>query len=151
MDQIEILIDKLLVYLPSDIPFISTLMQRPEGRYIFFGIAIVVALLLVWQLLALLQMLFPKKQSKSKADKTPPIELSERVDSDTENAAGFSFFKKSDDTETSENTAEEADLIAIEQEMLAVRQLYTDGQLIKDVYVSETRRLYNKAQSIRSS
>ena len=39
----------------------------------------------------------------------------------------------------------------IEQEMLAVRRLYMEGHVIKDVYVSETRRLYAKAQAVKSS
>jgi len=37
-------------------------------------------------------------------------------------------------------------LVAIEQEMLATRQLYLDGVISKEVYVSETRALYGKAQ-----
>jgi len=37
-------------------------------------------------------------------------------------------------------------LAAIEQEMLATRQLYLDGVISKDVYVAETRTLYTKAQ-----
>ncbi|MEL0206025.1 MAG: hypothetical protein VW987_06915 [Alphaproteobacteria bacterium] len=40
----------------------------------------------------------------------------------------------------------EAALVAIEQEMLATRQLYLDGVISKEVYVSETRALYGKAQ-----
>ena len=35
--------------------------------------------------------------------------------------------------------------------MLAVRRLYTGGHVIKDVYVSETRRLYAEAQAVKSS
>jgi hypothetical protein len=31
--------------------------------------------------------------------------------------------------------------------MLATRQLYLDGMISKEVYVSETRALYSKAQS----
>ena len=42
-------------------------------------------------------------------------------------------------------------LVAIEQEMLAIRSLNTNGQIIKDVYVSETRRLYAKAQTVKNS
>ena len=37
-------------------------------------------------------------------------------------------------------------LVAIEQEMLATRQLYLDGVISKEVYVSETRALYGKAK-----
>jgi len=35
--------------------------------------------------------------------------------------------------------------------MLAVRRLYTGGHVIKDVYVSEPRRLYSKAQAVKNS
>ena len=86
------------------------------------------------------------------------FELSEPVDTDniaeteaeTEAAEGFSFFKKAQDAETGE-TGEDPVLVAIEQEMLAVRRLYTGGHVIKDVYVSETRRLYAKAQAVKNS
>ena len=154
MDRLEILIDSLLIYLPPDIPFLAVLMQRPEGRYIVFGLAIVTALLVVWLLLAALKMMFFGRQNQQAADKTPPIELSERLDIDkiteTETADGFSFFKKSEDAEIGQ-TDEDPELVAIEQEMLAVRRLYTGGHVIKDVYVSETRRLYSEAQAVKDS
>ena len=38
-------------------------------------------------------------------------------------------------------------LAGLEQEMLATRQLYLDGTISKEVYVSETRALYQKAKS----
>ena len=41
----------------------------------------------------------------------------------------------------------DAFLAGLEQEMLATRQLYLDGVISKEVYVSETRALYSKAQS----
>ncbi len=158
MDRLEILIDNLLIYLPADIPFLANLIERPEGRYIVFGLAVVIALLVVWTLLAVLQMIFFGQRSQPETDKTPPIELSEPVDTDkideteaeTEPADGFSFFKKAPDAETGE-TGEDPALVAIEQEMLAVRRLYTGGHVIKDVYVSETRRLYSKAQAVKNS
>ena len=156
MDRLEILIDNLLIYLPPDIPFLALLMQRPEGRYIVFGLAIVTALFVVWLLLAVLQMMFFGQQTQQVAAKTPPKELSEQLDTDniteteTETADGFSFFKKSEDTEIGQ-TDEDPALVAIEQEMLAVRRLYTGGHVIKDVYVSETRRLYSEAQAVKDS
>ena len=58
MDRLEILIDNLLIYLPPDIPFLANLIEQPEGRYIVFGLAVVIALLAVWTLLAVLQMIF---------------------------------------------------------------------------------------------
>ena len=99
MDRLEILIDKLLFYVPTDLPFLATLMMRAEGRYIIFGFAVVVALLLVW---LLLQIMFAKYQRKSAADKTPPVELSETIDApagdETNSGQGFSFFKKEPDS-----------------------------------------------------
>ena len=154
MDRLEILIDNLLVYLPADTPFLADLIAQPEGRYILFGLAVVIALLLVWTLLALLQMIFFGQRPQPVTDKTPPIELSEPVhttdNSEIETGDGFSFFKKTQDAETGE-TGEDPTLVAIEQEMLAVRRLYTGGHMLKDVYVSETRRLYAKAQSVKNS
>jgi len=50
------------------------------------------------------------------------------------------FEAKADDSEF---------LAAIEQEMLSIRQLYVDGHIKKDVYVSETRRLYGKAKALK--
>ena len=60
-------------------------------------------------------------------------------------AGGFSFFKRE-----STGTKADAELISIEQEMLAIRQLYMDERITKDVYVVETRRLYEKASELRS-
>ncbi len=37
-------------------------------------------------------------------------------------------------------------LVAIEEEMAAVRELYTGGYISKGVYISETDRLYEKAK-----
>ena len=153
MNRLEILIDNLLIYLPAETPFLADLILRPEGRYILFGLAVVIALLLVWTLLALLQMIFFGQRPQPVTDKTPSIELSEPVNtannSETEVADGFSFFKKAQDAETVE-TGEDPALVAIEQEMLAVRRLYTGGHVLKDVYVNETRRLYAKAQTIKN-
>ena len=153
MNRLEILIDNLLIYLPADTPFLADLIARPEGRYILFGLAVVIALLLVWTVLALLQMIFFGQRPQPVTDKTPSIELSEPVNTannyETEASDGFSFFKKAHDAEAGE-TGEDPALVAIEQEMLAVRRLYTGGHVLKDVYVSETRRLYAEAQSIKN-
>jgi hypothetical protein len=162
MDRFEILIDRLLVYVPADLPFVAVLMQRSEGRYIIFAIAIVLAMMLLWIVLAVLQMMFDGKKGAVVQGKTPPIELSDTLEPapDTptdqpantpqnrpvDNEAGFSFFKKTADA--ADTNDDEAALMAIEQEMLAVRRLYTEGHLIKDVYVSETRRLYSKAVAV---
>ena len=156
MDRLETLIDNLVIYLPSDMPILASLIERSEGRYILFGLIVVIALLAVWTLLAVLQVMFFGQRPQPATDKTPPIELSEPIDLDnmTETEAetddGFSFFKKSQDADIGE-TGEAPALVAIEQEMLAIRRLYTGGHVIRDVYVSETQRLYAKAQVIKNS
>lgn len=155
MNRLEILIDNLLIYMPADIPFLLNLIERPEGRYIAFGLTVVIALLVIWSLLAVLQMIFFRQQHHQvNKNKTLPIELSEEVesvsDAQTEQTDGFSFFKKVQD-DAARDLDEDPVLLAIEQEMLAVRSLYTNGQIIKDVYVSETRRLYAKAQTVKNS
>jgi len=75
---------------------------------------------------------------------------------DAENAVpvatvdGFVFHHRKSKKATAEANLHhedpEAALVAIEQEMLATRQLYLDGVISKEVYVSETRALYGKAQ-----
>ena len=99
-------------------------------------------------------MMFASDQRKSVAEKTPPVELFETIDArevdEAKNDQGFSFFKKELGA-GSEVAGEDVALKAIEQEMLAVRQLYNNGHLIKDVYVSETRRLYQKARTLKTS
>ena len=156
MDRLEILIDNVLIFLPADTPFLADLIVRSGGRYILFGLALVIALLAVWTLLAVLQMIFFGQRSQPVTNKTPPIELSKTVDTDKvadgeeKTEGGFSFFKKSFDADIGE-TGESPALVAIEQEMLAVRRLYMGGHVIKDVYVSETRRLYAEAQAVKSS
>ena len=155
MDRLEILIDNLLIFLPADTPFLADLMVLPEGRYILFGLAVVIALLAVWTLLAVVQMIFFGQRSQPVTNKTPPIELSKPADTnniadiEAKTGDGFSFFKKTLDSDIGEADESPA-LVAIEQEMLAVRRLYTGGHVIKDVYVSETRRLYAEAQAVKS-
>ena len=66
-------------------------------------------------------------------------------------AGGFRFFKRKSKAVAEDMPAESVEddvfLLGLEQEMLATRQLYLDGLITKDVYVTETRALYNKAQS----
>ena len=78
--------------------------------------------------------------------------------SESEPVSGFRFFKKKSknadvpaEGAPSSRSADEIDddiyLLGLEQEMLATRQLYLDGLITKEVYVTETRALYDKAQS----
>ena len=155
MSRLETLIDNLLTYLPPDIPFLLSLTQQPEGRYIFLGLAAVIALLAVWTLLALLRAIFfGQKPQKPNNDKKPPIELSKHIEpengAETETTDGFSFYRKAQDAKAG-RLDEDPQLVAIEQEMLALRSLYTGGQILKEVYVSETRRLYAEAQVIKDN
>ena len=64
---------------------------------------------------------------------------------------GFRFFKRKPKTDVDGEEAGSPDddvfLLGLEQEMLATRQLYLDGLITKEVYVTETRALYDKAQS----
>ena len=66
-------------------------------------------------------------------------------------AGGFRFFKRKSkaagDDATSQSVEDDVFLLGLEQEMLATRQLYLDGLITKEVYVTETRALYGKAQS----
>jgi hypothetical protein len=67
-----------------------------------------------------------------------------------ENSKGFVFHhrkpkEKSNGLDSHSDDPEIA-LSAIEQEMLATRQLFLDGVISKDVYLVETRSLYGKAQ-----
>lgn len=74
-----------------------------------------------------------------------------RQDFDVENDKGFKFYKKRSrdaDLPLVNNSFEDDEfLLSIEQEMLATRQLYLDGLISKEVYVSETRILFVKAQN----
>ena len=154
MGRLETLIDNLLIYLPPDIPFLATLIERPDGRYIIIGIAFIAALLLAWLILAALQMVFLSRRSEPEIDKKMPVELSAQAENGNavkdEGQDGFSFFKKAKEAEK-EGGDEDPTLVAIEQEMLAVRALYRGGHIIKGVYVSETRRLYAKARQVKNS
>jgi len=43
----------------------------------------------------------------------------------------------------------EAALKEIEKKMLMVRKQYADGHMLQDIYVAETRRLYNVAKRLK--
>ena len=64
---------------------------------------------------------------------------------------GFHFFKKTNRdgfrSKANENIEDDVYLLGIEQEMLATRQLYLDGLISKEVYIAETRSLFQKAQT----
>ncbi len=64
---------------------------------------------------------------------------------------GFHFFKKTNRygsrSKANGNIEDDVYLLGIEQEMLATRQLYLDGLISREVYITETRSLFQKAQT----
>lgn len=96
--------------------------------YLFFVFGVV--FLFVFLLISI----FVKKKTKSSVDEVTRKQpnLDEIVD--TRN------IKISDDNEFVDV------LVAIEEEMTAIRELYVGGYISKGVYISETDRLYEKAK-----
>jgi hypothetical protein len=150
--MIETLIDQLLLMLPLsifvDFPLLNVLLANPNGRYVLAGLVIVISFIGLWVFLRIAQVLFDK-QTKPYSDldgcsaKPDATNLSEAVFKDE-----FRFLKRAD-VEIVQSDDDQA-LVAIEQEMLAIKQLFADGHILKDVYVTETRRLYIKAKALRS-
>ena len=70
---------------------------------------------------------------------------------DSTQKQGFHFFKKTNRnglrSKANGNIEDDVYLLGIEQEMLATRQLYLDGLISKEVYIAETRSLFQKAQT----
>ena len=150
LKTIEVLIDQLILHLPSkwfvEAPFLSELLSNPNGRYVLTGILVVTGLIVLWVLFLSVQVLFGGGLSKSKptvlqnADEQSNLTASAGLD-------GFKFFKRNG---TFGSVADnEAALREIEKEMLLVRKQYVDGHMLQDVYVAETRRLYNIAKPLR--
>jgi hypothetical protein len=158
--NIETFIDLIISFLPPEllalVPPLDTLLAHPDGRYILVGIVAVILLLALWVALRLMQILLGKNSADDRMQAaieavTPPDldnkkpRAKEQHDNAT-NANNFQFFRRGKKTKADK---EEMALSAIEQEMLAVRQLFSDGHIVKDVYVAETRRLYNKAELLK--
>ncbi|WP_438997261.1 hypothetical protein [Candidatus Puniceispirillum sp.] len=87
----------------------------------------------------------PKPVTNAAFDVPSDDDITADISAPEASTGGFSFFKRE-----SSGAKADAELISIEQEMLAVRQLYMDERITKDVYVVETRRLYEKANALRS-
>ncbi|MBL92392.1 MAG: hypothetical protein CMH56_11355 [Myxococcales bacterium] len=112
--------------------------------------------------------------SSAAAPANPAIEVAKPAAAEmdpAENAeaqpTGFTFFKRksaateprsapahdmssggdANGADAADAAGDDAVLAGLEQEMLATRQLYLDGMISKEVYVSETRALYQKAQT----
>ena len=149
---IETLIDQLLLRVPSqifvDFPWLGVLLANPNGRYVLACLAVVVSSIGLWILLHIVLTLF-SNQTKLDADlsgysdNASATHLSEALSKD-----GFQFFKRTGEEKVQGD--DDLALAAIEQEMLAIKQLFVDGHILKDVYVAETRRLYGKAKTLRT-
>lgn len=73
-----------------------------------------------------------------------------REDEAIKEAGGFQFFKRKK-AEKTEIPSSEATmrLVDIEQEMLAIRELFRSGQISRSVYVAETKALYETARLVQ--
>ena len=149
---IELLIDQLLLRVPSqifvDFPFIGVLLSNPNGRYVLAGLAVILSFIALWILLTIVQALFGKQtklDSNLCGHSVDPgdAHLSEALSKDE-----FQFFKRTGEEKVQSD--DDLALAAIEQEMLAIKQLFSDGHILKDAYVAETRRLYGKAKALRT-
>ena len=149
---IETLIDQLLLRIPSqifvDFPFLSVLLANPNGRFVLAGLALVVSFICLWISLRVVQVLLDKQTKLDSNLSDDPVSLGGSYSAEALSKDGFQFFKR-----TGEETLQCDDdlaLSAIEQEMLAIKQLFSDGHILTDVYVAETRRLYGKAKALRT-
>ncbi len=100
-----------------------------ETKYLYAFFLII--FLVIFFILSLLIKLSIKKESKAEIERKQP-NLNDIVDSRNINV--------SDDNEFVDV------LVAIEEEMTAIRELYVGGYISKGVYISETDRLYEKAK-----
>ena len=149
---IEILIDQLLLRVPSqifvDFPFIGVLLANPNGRYVLAGLAVILSFIALWILFTIVLTLVSKQtklDSNLSGHSVNPgdTHLSEALPKDE-----FQFFKRTGEEKV--QCDDDLALAAIEQEMLAIKQLFSDGHILKDAYVAETRRLYGKAKALRT-
>ena len=111
-----------LTSLKEFLPFID----ETKYLYLFF---IIIFIIVFWILLIIV-----KSSSKKKKIEVPKNQPSLNDIVDTRD------IKISDDNEFVDV------LVAIEEEMIAIRELYVGGYISKGVYISETDRLYEKAK-----
>jgi hypothetical protein len=150
LKTIEILIDHLILHLPSEwfveAPFLAVLLSNPNGRYILTGILMVTGFIVLWVIILFVQVLSGGRLGKSK----PTVLQNADEQSNPTASAGleeFKFFKRNS---TFGSVADNGvALREIEKEMLLIRKQYIDGHMLQDVYVAETRRLYNIAKPLR--
>ena len=150
ISTIEMLIDRLLLYLPSKLfveaPFLTALLSDPNGRYVLSGVVVVVSLISLWIFFSIFQLIFLSLFGERNRHK-----LEKRTDSvkhENERLShGFQFFKRQEANVIVGSNVDALKLI--EEEMLAIRQKFTDGLVLRDVYGSETKRLYLKANKLK--
>ena len=151
MKMIETLIDQLLLLVPSpvfvDFPLLGILLANPNGRYVVAGLAVVTVFIGLWIVLRILQILLGKQAKLGMKARDNAVKADVATSPKAKNEDGFQFFKRNGVEKTQGD--DDAALAAIEQEMLAIRQLFADGHILKDVYVAETRRLYGKAKTLK--
>ena len=130
-----------------------------------YGIYLIVIGLVLVLLLCLMLFLRRRGQSKKQlrpaaaavADDTKALpELPTFGEADTmsgsdEGADGFQIFKKK---KSQNKDSKSDDLVSqlqnIEQEMLALRELFRNGEITRSVYIAETKALYEKAQQVKT-
>tara|TARA_S200000501_G_C20411221_1_gene563610 strand:- start:189 stop:593 length:405 start_codon:yes stop_codon:yes gene_type:complete len=103
----------------------------------FYVLVILSGIFFLFVLLILYFVLF-RKETINVINKTKPTlnEIVNKVDSKIDSNKKYS-----------ENENDFIDvLVAIEEEMAAIRELYVGGYITKGIYISETDRLYEKAK-----
>jgi hypothetical protein len=151
IQMIEILIDQLLLLVPSpvfvDFPLLGILLANPNGRYVFAGLAVVTGFIGLWIVLRTFQILLGKQAKSGLKARDNAVKADAANSPKAKTEDDFQFFKRNGAEKTQSD--DDAALAAIEQEMLAIHQLFADGHILKDVYVAETRRLYGKAKTLK--
>ena len=149
LEKLEILIDQLILHLPSewfiDAPFLAILLSNPNGRYVLAGFLLLIGLSVLWAILLVLQVLFSARPNRNEPAALQTVEKQSTL-THNKGSDGFQFFKRRVDGGLKDD---DAALKAIELEMVDVRQKYQNGQMLQDVYVAETRRLYNSAKAVK--
>ena len=151
LQTIERLIDQLILHLPSqwfvEAPFLAALLSNPNGRYVLAGTLMVTGIIVLWGLFLSGQVMFGGVFGKIKSAKLQNAYEQNNLPVYAE-PAGFKFFKRNRALGLAADN--EVALREIEKEMLMVRKQYADGYISQDVYVAETRRLYNVAKTLKS-
>ena len=93
------------------------------------------------------------------AEIAPPSVSEEPNLAPKESNGGFTFFKKKKSKTpkkapiSEKQTEPDAETLArledLEQQMLALRELFRDGDITRSVYIAETKALYNIAQELK--